>query len=224
MLLLILRLEAPLMRWGLRSQWNDRDTHIVPTKSAIVGLISGAMGLQRGDAKIVELSEQLKMGVRADRKGVPLTDFQIVSHNSNHNIKKLCAANYKPRTGDGGLLTNRHYLQDAFFTVVLSAEEERVLPEIAEALKSPIFPIYPGAKCCVFSRPIFEGLSDDYLTIEEALEKLPVADARKRDEVDQEYYCEIEDKQGNHIRQDVIKLNEMREYGYRRVTVKYVGG
>lgn len=224
MLLLILRLEAPLMRWGLHSQWNDRDTHVVPTKSAIIGLISCAMGLPRKSERIVELSRQLEIGVRADRKGVPMTDLQIVSQDSNHRIKNLCAANYKPRTGEGGLLTYRHYLQDASFTVVLSSKNEQLLHQVSEAVQNPVFPIYSGAKSCVFSRQVFEDLSDAYLSIEDALAKYPIAPKRSRDKTQEKYYCEIEDKQGSHIRQDEIQLNEMREYDFRRVTIKYIGG
>ena len=223
MLLLLLRLEAPLMKWGLRSLWNDRDTHIVPTKSGIIGLLSCALGYPRGDKRIEELSAQLSMGVRADRKGIALTDLQIVSAASNPYIKNLNAANYKARVGEGGLLTYRHYLQDASFTVVLSGDPI-LLQKLAEAVHSPFFSLFLGGKSCIPSRPIFEALTNNYTSIEQALNDYPVTKIRISDKHQDKYYCEIEDKCGAHIRQDEIKVNMLREYGFRRVTVKYLGG
>lgn len=222
--LLILRLEAPLMRWGLRSLWNDRDTHIVPTKSGVIGLLACAFGWKRGDKSIEALSSSLRMGVRADRKGRPITDFHIVSSFSNPNIKHLCNSAYKQRTGEGGLLTYRHYIQDASFTVVLSGSGD-VLKEAAAALMDPVFPIYLGAKCCVATRPVFEALTSEYESIAEALERYPRCEKRKREQQRSERcYSEIENSEGAHIRQDEVRINEMREYAFRKVDVIYTGG
>lgn len=225
MLLLILRLEAPLMKWGLRSLWNDRDTHIVPTKSGVVGLISCAMGLSRGNKRIEELSSELKMAVRADRKGYAITDLQIVSSVSNPYIGHLCNASYKQRTGGGGLLTYRHYIQDACYTVILSGNEE-FLKSAAAAVQDPVFPIYLGTKSCVASRPVFEELTDEYDSLDSALRNFPITEKRLRDTKsdDAKYYCETETESGSHVRQDEIKINEMREYDFRRVDIQYVGG
>lgn len=217
--LLILRLEAPLMKWGLRSHWNDRDTHIVPTKSAVAGLIACAMGIPRGDGKIEELCQKINIGVRADRKGYILTDFQIVSTNSNPYIKNLNASSYKQRTVKGPLPTRRDYLQDACFTVVISGNTN-LLQSIKEALLCPVFCVYLGAKCCIPSRPVFEDLTAKYESIEDALNRYPLPPRCSGKKL----YCEIENEKGLHIRQDVVKTNEMREYGFRRVDIKYVGG
>jgi len=224
MLLLLLRLEAPLMKWGLRSLWNDRDTHIVPTKSGIIGLLSCALGYSRRDKRIEELSAQLSMGVRADRNGIVLTDLQIVSTASNPFIKKLSKAEgYGARTLLGPILTYRHYLQDASFTVVLSGDPI-LLQKLAEAVCSPFFSLFLGGKSCIPSRPIFEALTNNYTSIEQALNDYPVTKIRIRDKHQDKYYCEIEDKCGAHIRQDEIRVSMLREYGFRRVTVKYLGG
>jgi CRISPR system Cascade subunit CasD len=219
MKLLILRLEAPLMKWGLRSRWDERDTHFVPTKSGVVGLIACTMGIPRGDSRIEELCQKLKIGVRADRKGYILTDLQIVTSNSNPYIKNLNASNYKERVGEAGLVTRRDYLQDACFTVALSGDED-LLERIREALDNPKFCIYLGAKCCIPSRPVFENFTDEYDSIEDALNRYP---ADRRADGDS-MYCEIDSKKGLRIRQDIVKNNELREYGFRRVDVKYLGG
>lgn len=225
MLLLILRLEAPLMKWGLRSLWNDRDTHIVPTKSGVIGLLSCAMGLPRGDKRIEKISKGLKMAVRADRKGYAITDLQIVSSASNPYIEHLCNASYKSRTGGGGLLTYRHYIQDACYTVILSGEKE-LLKSAAAAVQDPLFPIYLGTKSCVASRPVFEELTEEYDSLDSALSNYPIAEKRLCDKKSDggRYYCETENENGAHVRQDEVKINQLREYGFRRVDIQYIGG
>lgn len=54
--LLILRLEGALQSWGDHSKWDVRDSGDFPSKSGVVGLLSCAMGLERGDPEIAALS------------------------------------------------------------------------------------------------------------------------------------------------------------------------
>ena len=80
---LLLRLEGLQQAWGGRSRFNDRDSLPRPTKSGVIGLLAAADGHDRdegdGDfgpylplARITEL----RFGVRADRPGELLEDFQ----------------------------------------------------------------------------------------------------------------------------------------------------
>src|SRR5512138_2038795 len=45
---LALRLVGPLQSWGFDSQYNRRNTGLMPTKSAIAGICCAALGLPRG--------------------------------------------------------------------------------------------------------------------------------------------------------------------------------
>ena len=45
---LALRLEGPLQSWGFDSQYNRRNTGLMPTKSAIAGMCCAALGFPRG--------------------------------------------------------------------------------------------------------------------------------------------------------------------------------
>ena len=67
--ILLLRLEGPLQSWGERARWDFRDTAPFPTKSAVVGILACAMGLQRESAEIVDMNDALRMAIRADRAG-----------------------------------------------------------------------------------------------------------------------------------------------------------
>ena len=81
MSILILRLEGPLQSWGEHSvYYQEGDTATMPTKSGIVGLLACALGISKeGSTEIAELSDALTIGIRADRPGKILIDFQTTS-------------------------------------------------------------------------------------------------------------------------------------------------
>ncbi|MFJ9692203.1 type I-E CRISPR-associated protein Cas5/CasD [Kitasatospora sp. NPDC101183] len=73
---LLVRLAAPLQSWGTNSHFERRDTRLRPTKAGCVGLVAAALGLDRAD-DIGHLAA-LRFGVRADRPGTPVHDYQVV--------------------------------------------------------------------------------------------------------------------------------------------------
>jgi len=205
--LLILRLEGPLQSWGTRSRFDSRDSGPLPTKSGVIGLIACAMGLPRGDPRIPEMFNRLHMGVRVDRPGTLMVDFQTVTGERGY---LFCASGGK-RVGEPTLLTPRQYLEDACFTVVL-AGDEALLYECAEALKAPRWQTYLGRKSCVPTRPVFEALTDQYADIDDALMRVqPGARAEGRT-----MRCELEDAQGDLVRRDVLRTSGL-DYETRRV-------
>ena len=207
--ILILRLEGVLQSWGERARWDFRDSNTMPTKSGVVGLLACAMGLPRGSERIIELSKSLEMGVRADRNGVIFQDFHTVTGERDF----LFNAEGKKRVGGATIITPRQYLQDAYFTVALYANEE-LLNACATALNNPVWSVYLGRKSCVPSRPIFDELTNEYSSILEALESHPLC---MRPSKNQTFLCEYEDKSGNILRRDEIQFNAARNYDYRRV-------
>ncbi len=209
--ILILRLEGVLQSWGERSRWDFRDTVLMPTKSGVVGIISCAMGLSRGDEKIKQLFGNIEMGVRADRSGWLLEDFQTVTGER----KFLYNAEGKKREGGPTILTPCQYLQDACFTVALSGDE-LLLEQIRDALFHPVWQIYLGRKSCVPSRPVYEALTNDYDSIPEAISKYPLCSRPNR--MNGGYYLrEYDDMNGEALRRDVVTNDHLRNFGYRRI-------
>lgn len=146
--LLVLRLEGALQSWGENAKWDIRDSASMPTKSGIVGLIACAMGLERDDSAIAELSSAITVAIRADRPGTKTEDFQTITGAPLRN------AEGKPR-GSNTIISKRTYLQDASFLVVISSDaawQDRIV----SALKNPKWCIYLGRKNCVPSRPVLE--------------------------------------------------------------------
>lgn len=73
---LLVRLAAPLQSWGVASHFSHRDSHVRPSKSAVVGLCAAALGRDRTDA--VDDLASLVFGVRADHPGTPVRDYHTV--------------------------------------------------------------------------------------------------------------------------------------------------
>lgn len=163
------RLEGPLQSWGERSHWDYRDTSEFPSKSGVVGLLACALGWERDDVRIGELSDKLTMSVRADRPGELLVDYHTITADI------LLNAEGAPRTGGNTILSHRSYLQDASFVVGLTGNRE-LLESLQEALKHPVWVTYLGRKSCVPSVPIIGRITDEYDSLRDAMYGLPLAD------------------------------------------------
>ncbi len=171
MKLLLLRLEGPLQSWGERAKWDKvRDTALMPTKSGVVGLLAACMGILRQDERLHQLSKELAMSVRADRRGSLSSDFHTAQ-----GRPCLLNAEGKKRSGGNTIVTNRAYLEDASFLVVLEGEEA-CLNACYAALCSPVWPPYLGRKSCVPTKPICLGLTEAYKDAREALLQEPLAE------------------------------------------------
>lgn len=168
--ILLIRLEGVLQSWGEHSKWDYRDTADFPSKSGVIGLLGCALGLERDNVRLGELSQSLHMIVRADRAGELVSDFQTVS------AEVLNSASGKPRTGGNTFITHRNYLQDSSFLVGLSGEKT-LLEELRDALQNPKWSIYLGRKSCVPSVPVIGCYTEKYDSLKQAMENYPL---RKR--------------------------------------------
>lgn len=130
---IVIRLSAPLQSYGNQATFARRTTSLYPSKSAIIGLISAALGYRRDDKSINQLNN-LRFAVRIDQRGSLLTDFQTVEYNKK-----------KPRK-----LTYRDNLQDAVFMIAISAENS-LIDKIKYALKHPKFQLYLGRRANIFN-------------------------------------------------------------------------
>jgi CRISPR system Cascade subunit CasD len=139
---LALCFDAPMQSWGIRSHGVIRDTTFEPTKSGVVGLLAAAMGIEReDDAAIGELA-RLRLGVRVDREGILERDYHTAQ-----NVPTTLG------TGHRTVVSQRYYLADALFLVVLEGDE-RLLSRVAAALQEPRWPLFFGRKAYLPARPV----------------------------------------------------------------------
>jgi CRISPR system Cascade subunit CasD len=156
---LVLRLAGPLQSWGEHSTFADRDTVSYPTRSGLVGMFAGAMGLRRGEP--LSRFDGLGLTVRVDWPGVPLTDFHTVG-GGLPPARTVPTADGKHRSGDTGtLVSRRRYLSDAVFTVAVTGPDGLVT-DIGNSLKSPFWQTYLGRRSCPPDQPLLlrTGVTD----------------------------------------------------------------
>jgi CRISPR system Cascade subunit CasD len=205
--LLLLRLEGVLQSWGENAKWDFRGSAAMPSKSGIVGLLSCAMGWERDDPRIADLSRNIRVAVRSDRPGTRFIDFQTVTG------RPLLNAEGKSRTGGNTFTSERCYLQDASFLVVIETDAQR-REQIVSALKNPRWCLYLGRKSCVPSLPILEDPDPDYQDWLDAIKRHPLA-LRGRYPVS--YECEVPTEGAISYTRPDERQEGYRAFHYRRV-------
>jgi CRISPR system Cascade subunit CasD len=130
---LLLQLAGPMQSWGTRSRFDERDTDLEPSKSAVIGLLCAALGVNRFDTKRTQLLADLIMGVRVDREGTLRYDYQT-------------AQSFSARGAANTVQTWRYYLADAVFLVGLESNDAQFLEEIQNALEHPHWSLSLGRK------------------------------------------------------------------------------
>jgi len=158
---LALRLQGPLQSWGFDSQYNRRNTGLMPTKSAVAGMCCAALGFCRGSDD--ELEFLVKFGtVRMTAIAIPRIsangELQVRRLQDYHTVQNTRRANGDKN--DNCVLTNRRYLTDAGFGVLLEGALS-VLKEVADALENPEWGIWLGRKTCIPTAPVFAGMKDN---------------------------------------------------------------
>lgn len=164
---LALRLEGPMQSWGVDSQFNRRNTGLMPTKSAIAGMCCAALGHTRGskgESSFLQTFAFLHMTAIAIplqnslNKPLPISRLQDY-HTVQHTRRASGNINFD------SVLTHRQFLTDAFFGVLLEGQSA-ILSEIAVALTDPVWGLWLGRKTCIPTAPVLAGLKD---TRDEAL-------------------------------------------------------
>jgi CRISPR system Cascade subunit CasD len=149
---LLIRLVGPMQSWGSTSRFDQRDTGKEPTKSAVLGLIAAAMGIDRSNWDDLKPLTELKMGVRHDRLGILRKDYQTAQNIISADGKKV------HRTA----VTTRDYLADATFLVGLEGEDRTLLIKAHEKLRNPTWVLGLGRKSYLPAEPVYlkDGLCD----------------------------------------------------------------
>ncbi|GAA5785388.1 type I-E CRISPR-associated protein Cas5/CasD [Chitiniphilus shinanonensis] len=204
---LLLRLQGPFQSWGVTSRFDERDTQLEPSKSGVLGLICAALGRDRSEP--LDDLAALRMGVRVDREGVPMRDYQTATG--------VMIASGKPdlrRT----VISPRFYLADAAFLVGLEGTDQMLLARVHDALRAPHWPLALGRKSFAPGEPVWlpDGLSP--LGLEAALAAYPRLRAPQRGGTGTVVRTLLEDVREGSIRLDqpVAPFAE-RQFGPRYV-------
>jgi CRISPR system Cascade subunit CasD len=197
-----------MQSWGTTSRFDERDTQLEPSKSGVLGLVCAALGRDRSEP--VDDLAALRMGVRVDREGVPMRDYQTATG--------VMAATGKvdlTRT----VVSPRFYLSDAVFLIGLEGDRE-LLCKIAAAVRSPVWPLALGRKGFVPSMPVHMPNNLTELPLLEALSTWPKLCC---DTVANTHRLLLEDSAEGAIRLDQpVAPFAVRQFGPRFVRTEHI--
>lgn len=234
MSVLLLRLAGPMQSWGIQSRFSDRDTSLEPTKSGVIGLLFAALGVPRESNSVtvegVTVSLQgvasMPFGVRVDREGVLLEDFQTAGGSRSSDSEEGSRYGVVKADGSPGktVLSRRQYLADAVFTAGFVGDCN-ILTILHAALRHPVWPLCLGRKAFVPGDSVWlaDGLLRDVMDLETAFRVFPLNLAASMPPAPVRMVLETSDVTGE-IRQDVPESFSVdnRSFAARRVTTRWL--
>jgi CRISPR system Cascade subunit CasD len=157
-------LAAPLASFGAIAVGERRPSWDRPAKSAVLGLVAGALGVTRDDADAHRaLADDFLYAVRVEdfdqrAPGRPLTDFHTVQTAPSKRGRRFATRRDELSVQDREtILTRREYHTDCCFTALLWTESGAPmfsLDRVANALRAPQFAPYLGRKSCPLTLPM----------------------------------------------------------------------
>jgi CRISPR system Cascade subunit CasD len=210
---LLLHLAGPMQSWGSQSHWSRRDTHDYPTRSGLIGLFGAALGYDRGHA--FDEFAVLAFSIRIDRPGSRLVDFQTAGGGRPAEQTPPLAGGGRRPQGKGTIVSHRHYLSDAAFTVAATCDDETLLQRITDGLIRPRYAPYLGRRSCPPTAVFFLGQQDD--PVRALHEDVPLARVNPRDQptVAVDFVTEVPPAAGVVARTEVLSTQPATSHGLR---------
>ena len=151
---LVFTLVAPIGAFGDLAGHEWRGSHRWPGRSALLGLIGGALGVRRDDRDGQKALSVWKTAVSVLQVSDAWQDFHTVQTVPSARTKRpptRRAALAALQPSDSGLITRRDYRSDCVFGVALWNGD---IPPLEKALRHPAFTPYLGRKSCPLSAPM----------------------------------------------------------------------
>lgn len=177
---LIFGLSATVAAMGDQAGHERRGSGTWPGRSALVGLMGAALGIDRtGDFSTLEA---LDISVAVFDAGTPLRDFHTIQTVPNAAAK---APNSRPEAMQTAgplklntVLTKRDYRAGVFYGIAVSGAPE-ILDKVGQALRHPRYQLFLGRKSCPLSTPPGPVTRLTATNAEEALQALALPPWRK---------------------------------------------
>ncbi len=155
---LVFRLAGPMAAFGKIAVGEQRDIWGEPSKSGVLGLVAGAMGLTRDAAAAHSALETgLGFAVRIDAHGHALRDYHTAQAPKSRKDRRWRTRRDELADRDdlNTVLSERLYRLEARATVALwrKAEPGPDLAALKGALERPNFIPYLGRKSCPLGEP-----------------------------------------------------------------------
>lgn len=157
---LLFDLAAPLASYGGVAPGSVRDTDLLPSRSAVLGLLAAAAGIQRDEIqRQKELGCDLLIAARVNVEAVLLRDYHTAQAPGQAALKgRPCATRRDelalPKDDLNTVLSDRYYYADYAATVGVASMDAEKLRNLERALRSPCFALYLGRKSCPPAWPL----------------------------------------------------------------------
>ncbi len=154
---LLFRIYGPMSSWGDIAVGEKRPSYTHPGKSAVLGLVAGAMGIRRDEEeKHRTLIEGIGFAVQVESMGLALVDYHTVQVPSGKEQYCTRRQELSGKKSDlNTILSTRDYRIDGLYTIVLwqRAQSEWSLDKIKTKLEQPVFVPCLGRKSCPTALP-----------------------------------------------------------------------
>lgn len=160
------------------SSWATGGASIIPTMSeptwsAVVGMIGAALGLPRGDNRLVQIASDFALAVKVEVAGQREHDFNTIESPQDTKVKGLRArTRFQELDFEGDALNTsiiqREYVQGAVYVVYIVQMTEipvYSLEDILFALANPVYPLSAGRRSCVIGLVHATGASTEDLAL-----------------------------------------------------------
>ena len=154
---LLFTLYAPMGALGEIAVGERRMSWTRPARSAVLGLVAAAMGIERMDEKVhQQLEAGLYFAVRTDAPGRPFVDYHTAQTPRGRNRKFRTRREELASGKLNTVLSIREWRSDACFTVSLWTRKENAvdIDKLACALRNPDYALYLGRKSAPLGLPL----------------------------------------------------------------------
>ncbi|TVR78667.1 MAG: type I-E CRISPR-associated protein Cas5/CasD [Rhodospirillales bacterium] len=182
---LMFTLQAPIAAMGDLAVGERRYGADRLAKSAVLGLLAAALGIDRSDEQVhATLARDYGCAVRLVRGSFAIADYHTVQVPPARKGRRWATRRDELEEPDlGTTVTQREYRGDVHSVVALwgrSGEPLRFsLSALERALRTPVFTLYFGRKSCPLGRPPFPMVLDA-ATLADAFAAYESADKAKR--------------------------------------------
>lgn len=160
----LLHLQGPMMSFGDIGFGQLRDAGNAPSRSAVIGVIAAALGIERGDAELLRLHRDLCVHVGMARAGTIAVDYHTVA-TAGYGVFDASQLRRGGVRGANALLTYRTYHMDSHFVVLVTSDDVELAVQCRAALRRPVFTGYLGRRSCPPSTPLLPvDVKEDSIT------------------------------------------------------------
>ena len=149
---LLFSLYGPFCAFGGVAVGERRGTWLVPSKSAVLGMVAASLGVERVDEEEhLRIQAALSFAVRTDAPGRIVNDYHTIQSPPKKKGRAFATRKEETAVPDlGTILSRREWIYDGFFTVALwntpEAAADYSVTAVCKAFERPVYSLFLGRK------------------------------------------------------------------------------